>query len=434
MEKKIFEKTDGIRGKFGEEPVTLKTFEGIANAVGRYLGKGGVVFVGRDSRKSGEELRDVVEKGLVAAGRVVWDLGVLSTPCLAYLVKVTPEAVGGIMITASHNPAHDNGMKVFDERGDKFTDEMELAVEALFFEAPGTVEEGACEQKYGLKEQYEAALVEKGAKPASMKVCVDSASGGAWELSKGLFERLGVDFCELSQRPDGDNINQTGALHAELLSEGVLTQGADIGIALDGDADRIILVDELGQIWDGDRIVAMLAENWGLSEVVLTEYSNLGAVQYLESKGIKVEKVLVGDKEVAYKCQTQGIRLGGEAAGHVIDLTWLSSSDGLYTAMQVLKIMQERGVKMSELMPKYEMFPQKIWNIGVREKIPLEEVAGWEDEFRRQSEYLGTEGRAFARYSGTEKKLRIMVESTNLEKMMEVGEVLSNLIKKEIDL
>jgi phosphoglucosamine mutase len=270
-------------------------------------------------------------------------------------------------------------------------------------------------------------------------VCTDSAAGGIWQIAPKAFESVGATVVEVGAVPDGKNINEgSGALHPEKLAEAVIRESANLGVAFDGDADRVIIVDDEGMIWDGDRIVAVLAlwlkekERLNNDAVVVTEYSNLSAVLFLESNGIRVEKVLNGDRAVAAKCKEIGAVLGGEVAGHIIYPEWMSASDGLFVAVWLAKIAHEKGVKLSSLRPDYQNFPSKVWNIAVREREPLEEIAGWQEEFEKQREYLGTEGRAFARYSGTEDLLRILVEAKDAEKMEKAGEALSEIIKKEI--
>ena len=383
--------------------------------------------MGRDTRESGDWIAEEIIDGLKKRGLVVWNIGIVSTPCVAYLSRVLDGVNGGIMITASHNPVSDNGVKVFDGNGDKFDDNMELEVEE-------ELADGELVEKSEIVEKYENALLEERS-IEGVKICLDSASGGAYVLAKEIFGKGGAEVSEISDSPNGQNINENaGALFPENASEKMGHGEFDFGVALDGDADRVILIDETGRIWDGDRIVAMLVKEFAVNKVVMTEYSNLGAVQYLQGIGVEVLKVVVGDKEVVRKCRENNTRLGGEAAGHIIDLDWLSSSDGMYVAVLVADMLKKRQMKLSELWPNYEDYPQKIWNIKVTEKKPLEEIAGWSEAYEWGSGKLGNEGRAFARYSGTEKKLRIMVEAKDQEKMNEVGENLAKIVQEEIGL
>lgn len=444
----MFRETDGIRGEVGKEPLTSRSMYRLGRAIGNYF-DGKKILIGRDTRESGEWIKEQLSKGIVDVGGEVWDVGVVTTPCVGILTKVKDEIDGGIMITASHNPASDNGVKVFGSDGNKLTDEEEFEVEELFFGEGGfndedisfvgerNVEEKVFD-KNELVDIYTARVIgEK--RMDGWKICMDSAAGGAWGMNKSAFEKAGAQVVEVGPLPNGYNINDNcGAGFPEKLVEEVVRRDADAGVAFDGDGDRLIVVDNNGEIWDGDRIIVMLAM-WLKSEnaldkntVVMTEYSNLSAVQFLERNGINVEKVLNGDRAVAWKCKEIGAVLGGEFAGHIIYPEWMAASDGLFASMMLMNAVRGQNKKMSDLRPKYENFPKKIWNIEVRERLPIEEINGWLPELKKQQAVLGSEGRVFARYSGTEDLLRILVESKDTEKMKQVGEKLSEIIIKEI--
>jgi len=437
MKKRIFRETDGIRGKVGEEPLTEVSMRRLGRAIGRYF-KGGKVLVGRDTRESGAWIDREVSAGMSEMGCEVWDVGEVTTPCVGILTGME-EVAGGVMITASHNPASDNGIKVFDGRGDKLTDEEELELERIFFE-DGWAGQGAGQviDKTVLVKNY-IGKVMAGTDLSGWKVCTDSAGGGAYGLVRRAFEEVGAKVVEVGPTPDGKNINEDcGASHPEKLAEAMVREGADMGVAFDGDGDRLIMVDDEGMVWDGDRIVSVIAlwlkEKGRLANnvVVMTEYSNLSAVLFLGRNGIRVEKVLNGDRAVAQKCVDIGAMLGGEVAGHIIYLPWMLASDGLFASSLVAKIAHEKGLKLSELRPDYDNFPNKIWNIEVEERKPLEDISGWNEGLKKWREYLGVEGRAFARYSGTEDLLRILVEAKDIEKVKNAGEGLSEIIRKEI--
>lgn len=443
MEKQIFGQTDGIRGKAGEEPLTEKTMTRLGWALGR-LSKQGVVLIGRDTRESGGWIVDCIKAGLSVMGMKVVDCGILPTPALAILVKERAEAIFGIMVTASHNPADDNGVKVFNEDGDKLSDEMELEIEDLILAGDSVVAPaGVMSESVDSAEVYveclrrQIGMHDLGKK----KILVDSAAGAAFSFSKKVWSSLGVEADEVGAVPDGRNINlNCGALYPEKLAELMAKSGAELGVALDGDADRVILADGNGRLWDGDRILAALAR-WLRQEgklinntVVLTEYSNLGAIKYLETEGIKIEKVVNGDKEVLRKCREVGAVLGAEVSGHIIYLPWLSSSDGTMVATWFVAQLAREGKRLADVWPDYEVLPSRQWGIFVKEKRPLEEVLGWEDELGRQRAMLGNMGRIFVRYSGTENKLRILVEAADDKIMNEAGDKLSEIIKKEIGL
>jgi len=437
MEKRVFRETDGIRGKVGEEPLTEKSMRKLGQAVGRYF-EGGKMLIGRDTRESGVWISRELSLGMSEVGCEVWDIGEVTTPCVGILTDME-DVAGGVMVTASHDPAGDNGVKVFDGRGDKLTDDEELEVEKLFFEEIEVREKkGEVLDRLVLVDDYIDRAVE-GVSLEGWKICVDSAAGGGWKIVRKALEKAGATVVEVGPMPDGNNINEDcGALYPEKLAGAVVREGADMGVALDGDGDRLMIVDDEGIIWDGDRIVAVLAM-WMKRDgrllndvVVMTEYSNLSAVRFLEKAGVRVEKVLNGDRAVVQVCRELGAVLGGEFSGHIIYPEWLSASDGLFASVLVAGIACEKGVRLSSLRPEYENFPRKIWNIEVKERKPLDEMAGWEEGLRRWREYLGAEGRTFARYSGTEDLLRILVEAQDSEKMEKVGEELSEIIRKEI--
>lgn len=449
MKKRIFRETDGIRGKVGEEPLTETGMYQMGRAIGRYF-KGEKILMGRDTRESGGWMDRELNLGVADVGGEVWNVGQVTTPCVGFLTK-TEGVEGGVMVTASHNPASDNGVKVFGGDGDKLPDDEELKIEDLFFEEDSKSYEQGRElpdekNKYGNKVVDRTDLVDKylaavtdGVDLKGWKICIDSAAGGGWQLVRRAFEGVGAEVIEVGPVPDGKNINDgCGAAFPEKIADAVVREGADMGVAFDGDADRLIIADNKGKVWDGDRIVVLLAlwlkERGELTNniVVMTEYSNHAAVLFLEEQGVRVDKVVNGDRAVAEKCEELGAILGGEVAGHVIYLKWMTASDGLFTAMLVAKMVRESGRTLEELRPDYENFPKKIWNLAVKERKPLEEVAGWSEELAECRELLGSEGRVFARYSGTEDLLRILVEAKDETKMRKVGERLSRVMEEGI--
>ncbi len=454
MTKKIFGETDGIRAKVGDFPLRPNVLKTLGSAIaGEMPAK--EFLMARDTRLSGLWMKDSLIAGLALGGVKVKDLGILPTPAISKILEQS-DYEGGIMITASHNPATDNGVKLFIANGDKSDDDLELAIEARYFAADlepdievpsveyadkGTDLESAAKyadlahealQDTNNSVDPESKLLKNG------KIMLDAASGAGHNFSRLVFEDFGLEVEVIDPEPDGENINEGyGALHPEKLSEHCKKNGV-MGIALDGDADRAILVDEYGRIWSGDRIVAFLAvylkEN-GLLEndtVVLTEYSNLAAIQYLQAQGIKVEKVVVGDREVARKCKELGAILGGENAGHIIYLPWLNSSDGTFVALLAEKIIREKSCALADLWPDYEDFPNEQLAVKVTEKRPLEQVAGWTEALKEAQERLDGRGRVFTRYSGTEMKLRILVEGPDFREDHEVAEKLKEIVEKEI--
>ena len=445
MEKRIFGATDGIRGKVGEAPLRPNIMRELGRAIAKntYAKK---VLLGRDTRESGMWMNAEISDGLKAAGADVEDFGILPTPAVQAIIKDSGEFDAGVMLTASHNPATDNGIKVFGSDGDKISDEQELAVEATFFEAKLEKDEDAPEVKF-VKQHSEAAEKYYEQIAASrvgdmgfegMKIILDAASGAGHDFSRKVFEEFELEVDQIDPEPNGKNINDGyGALYPEKMAEAAREQGL-IGVALDGDADRIVLADEDGRIWDGDRIVILLAEylkeqgKLPADTVVLTEYSNLATIKYLESEGIKVAKVVNGDRYVAQKCVELGAGLGGELAGHILYLPWLRGSDGTFMALMVMRIVQERGKRLADMWADYENVPSKQWGLFVKEKRPFEAIAGFNEAIAEAEERFAGRGRVFVRYSGTENKMRILVEGEDEALVEEIGENLANIVKKEI--
>lgn len=445
MEKRIFGATDGIRGKVGEAPLRPNIMRELGRAIAKntYAKK---VLLGRDTRESGMWMDAEISDGLKSAGADVEDFGILPTPAVQAIIKDSGEYDAGVMLTASHNPATDNGIKVFGSDGDKISDEQELAVEATFFEAKLEKDEDAPEVKF-VKQHSEAAekyyeqiaAAQVGDKDfKGMKIILDAASGAGHDFSRKVFEEFELEVEQFDPEPNGKNINDGyGALYPEKMAEAAREQGL-IGVALDGDADRIVLADEDGRIWDGDRIVILLAEylkeqgKLPADTVVLTEYSNLATIKYLEDEGIKVAKVVNGDRYVAQKCVELGAGLGGELAGHILYLPWLRGSDGTFMALMVLRIVQESGKRLADMWADYENVPSGQWGLFVKEKRPFEEIAGFNEAIAEAEERFGGRGRVFVRYSGTENKMRILVEGEDEALVEEIGENLAKIVKKEI--
>lgn len=456
MGKQIFGETDGIRAKVGTSPLRPNVLKGLGVAIAEEMNLK-KILTARDTRESGSWIKDCLAEGLKKKGVEIEDLGILPTPAIQKIIENT-ECDGGIMVTASHNPATDNGVKLFGADGDKTSDETELNIEKRFFEYELDADNEPEEREFvdlGVDAEY----VKKYAQAASETLelayngeedvpedyirgagefLMDSASGAGYSFSHVVFEDFGFEVKNIDPEPTGKNINDGfGALHPEKLGKECKQKGL-MGIALDGDADRAILVDEYGRVWNGDRIVSMLAlylkEKGELKNdtVVLTEYSNLAAIKYLESKGIRVEKVVVGDRAVARKCKELGAILGGENAGHIIYLPWLNGSDGSFIALFARKIMQEKECALADLWPDYEEFPNMQLAVKVKEKRPLEKVNGWEAVKNRAEEVLDGRGRVFTRYSGTENKLRILVEGPDQREDETIAELLADVIRKEI--
>ena len=446
MEKRIFGETDGIRAEVGKSPLRPNIINNLGRAIAKHF-HGGTALLGRDTRESGEWMRADMKEGLEACGASVEDLEILPTPAVQKLVEAREDVNCGIMLTASHNPATDNGIKVFAADGDKLPDEEELEVEDEFFkEEPGEDRDLPNVQldlvtREDVIDAY-AQMVEEtlglGDSLNGAKIVLDAASGAGHEFSKSVFEHFGLEVDQIDPTPDGKNINDGyGALYPDKMATEAKSKGW-MGVALDGDADRIIISDEEGRLWDGDRINILLAsfllEQGKLpgDTVVVTEYSNYATVKYLEGLGIKVEKVINGDRFVAQKLQELGAELGSEFSGHMIYLPWLKASDGTFMTLFIQKIMYDKQMRLADLWADFEFMPSKQWGVKLSEKRPLDEVEGFAEAVKiAEAEFAGT-GRVFCRYSGTENKLRILVEGEDEELVEKHGNILAKIIEKEI--
>ena len=446
MEKRIFGETDGIRGEVGKSPLRPNAIHNLGRAIAKHF-HGGVALLGRDTRESGEWMRQEIGAGLAECEGTIEDLEILPTPAVQKIVAARDDVNCGIMLTASHNPATDNGIKVFAADGDKLPDEEELEVETEFFKEELGEDIDAPEVKLDLITREDvidayAGMVEEklelGDSLMGRKIILDAASGSGHEFSRTVFESFGLEVDQIDPVPDGKNINDGyGALYPEKMVEETKQKGV-MGVALDGDADRVLLSDEEGRLWDGDRINILLAtylrEQGRLpgDTVVVTEYSNYATVKYLESQGIKIEKVVNGDRFVAQKLQELGAELGSEFSGHIIYLPWLKASDGTFMTLFVQKIMHDKGMRLADMWADFEFMPSKQWGVKVSEKRPLEEVAGFTEAVKSaEAEFAGT-GRVFCRYSGTENKLRILVEGEDMALVEKHGDILAKIIEKEI--
>ncbi len=446
MEKRIFGATDGIRGKVGEKPLRPAYIKCLGVAIAKFF-RHDRILIARDTRESGVWINDALVEGVKQYGGTIGDLGVLPTPVAQKIIGVRDGIKGGVMVTASHNPATENGLKVFMGDGNKLTDEQELEIEKLYFdigvgedvEAPTAVY--VPEDNTGAIREYTEivrAALEIDGEFADAEMVLDAASGAGHDFSRLVFENFGISVKQIDPVPDGKNINGGyGALYPEKMAA-VAKENNMIGVALDGDADRIVVADEEGRIWNGDRLVILLADYLQEKEalanntVVLTQYSNYAAEQYLTNMGVTVAKVDNGDRYVAQKCDELGALLGGEVSGHIIYTPWMRSSDGTFMAVLIQKIISDRGCRLADLWARYEDLPSKQWAVEVREKKPLEEIPEWNGAVAAAVGDFNGDGRVFTRYSGTENKLRILVEGKNPEMVNEVGERLKALIEKEI--
>jgi phosphoglucosamine mutase len=413
--------TDGVRGPYGGDLINPDFAARLAEAAGRWAGTGRVL-VGRDTRASGEPLLTGLARGFAAAGWELVDIGVLPTPAVARQVRVTGAELG-VVITASHNPAADNGIKFFGPGGVKLTDAEELAIEAALPEDPA-VEQGSKISDTTALDAYVdamAALLPDQAL-SGWKIVLDSAHGATVMTSPVVLERLGAQVVRVGAKPDGTNINaEVGSEHPEQLADRVKAEGARLGVAHDGDGDRCVVCDETGQVLDGDEILTILATDaierrtlpGGL--LVVTQQSNLGVDAALGAAGGRVLRTAIGDRYVAEAMRTQGAVLGGESSGHIIDDKVGPTGDGLGAALRLIAVMLRTGQRLSVLRQRLNRFPQRAGTLSVAAKPPLEDCPQLTATMAALENELGSTGRLLVRYSGTEPKLRLLVEGSTDE-------------------
>ena len=443
--------TDGVRGEANVELTPELAFK-----LGRFGGyvlsqheeETPLVFVGRDTRISGEMLEHALIAGLLSVGIRVYKLGVIATPGVAYLVR-TEKASAGVMISASHNPALDNGIKFFGGDGFKLDDDRELEIEALLDAAEDTLPRPSAqglgtvmEYPEGLR-KYQEFLVSTGVQLEGMHVVLDTANGAASTRARQIFADLGAQLTVIGENPDGLNINDgVGSTHPEHLQEKVKEVGAAIGLAFDGDSDRLIAVDENGEIVDGDKIMYIIGSylsSKGLLEkntIVTTVMSNLGFHKALDAKGIQKEITAVGDRYVVEEMRKSGYNLGGEQSGHVVIMDYNTTGDGQLTGVQLTKIMQETGKKLSELAAEVTIYPQKLVNIRVENsmKDKAMEVPAIREIIEKMEAEMAGNGRILVRPSGTEPLLRVMAEAPTHEEVDYYVDTIATVVQAEIGL
>ena len=443
--------TDGVRGEANVELTPELAFK-----LGRFGGyvlsqheeETPLVFVGRDTRISGEMLEHALIAGLLSVGIRVYKLGVIATPGVAYLVR-TEKASAGVMISASHNPALDNGIKFFGGDGFKLDDDRELEIEDLLDAAEDTLPRPSAqglgtvmEYPEGLR-KYQEFLVSTGVQLEGMRVVLDTANGAASTSARQIFADLGAQLTVIGENPDGLNINDgVGSTHPEHLQEKVKEVGAAIGLAFDGDSDRLIAVDENGEIVDGDKIMYIIGSylsSKGLLEkntIVTTVMSNLGFHKALDAKGIQKEITAVGDRYVVEEMRKSGYNLGGEQSGHVVIMDYNTTGDGQLTGVQLTKIMQETGKKLSELAAEVTIYPQKLVNIRVENsmKDKAMEVPAIRVIIEKMEAEMAGNGRILVRPSGTEPLLRVMAEAPTDQEVDYYVDTIAAVVQAEIGL
>lgn len=443
--------TDGVRGEANVELTPELAFK-----LGRF---GGYVlsqhetdrprvFVARDTRISGEMLESALIAGLLSVGIEVYKLGVLATPGVSYLVR-TEKASAGVMISASHNPALDNGIKFFGSDGFKLDDDRELEIEALLDAKEDTLPRPSAQGLGALVDypeglrKYEKFMESTGIDLEGMNVALDTANGAATASARNIFLDLNADISVIGDQPDGLNINDgVGSTHPEQLQSLVRENGSDIGLAFDGDSDRLIAVDENGEIVDGDKIMFIigkyLSDKGQLAQntIVTTVMSNLGFHKALDREGIHKAITAVGDRYVVEEMRKSGYNLGGEQSGHVIIMDYNTTGDGQLTAIQLTKVMKETGKKLSELASEVTIYPQKLVNIRVENnmKDKAMEVPAIAEIIAKMEEEMDGNGRILVRPSGTEPLLRVMAEAPTNEAVDYYVDTIADVVRTEIGL
>ncbi|HTA71789.1 MAG TPA: phosphoglucosamine mutase [Bryobacteraceae bacterium] len=441
--------TDGIRGVAGEYPLDPKTANAVGTALGRLVCRSKLeprVVIGMDTRESGHWIASEVAGGLESQEVSVNFAGITTTPGVAYLAKNGPYAAG-VMISASHNPYRDNGIKLIGHSGYKLPDQQEEILESEIFallrdsakSSPVTLHvDSGLDRTYI---QHLASTLPQGL--GGLRIVCDCANGSASALAPELFERLGAIVGTTHCSPDGRNINlNCGSLHLEVLRQAVLEESADVGVAFDGDADRALFVSRSGKIVDGDAVLLVtsrylkdrgwLACGEGPPTVVATVMSNLGLERALASHGIRLIRTPVGDKYVLEEMIRIGAVLGGEQSGHVIFHQYATTGDGMLTALRVFEAMRAAGTGLDELTSELQVYPQRLVNVRVRERKPIEELPGVKAAIHDAEKSFGDAGRVLVRFSGTEPVARVMVEGPDLERVEKFANHIASEIRAEL--
>ena len=434
--------TDGIRGKIGRHPMTPDFVLKLGWAAGKVLASNGhpLVLIGKDTRISGYMLESALQAGLVAAGVNIRLLGPMPTPAVAYLTRAF-RASAGIVISASHNPYDDNGVKFFSGDGTKLPDEVEEEIESWLekdFKTVASSDLGKVERAKDAAGRYIEFCKRALPNDVSLKglrLVVDCANGATYHVAPDVFRELGAEVMTIANTPDGVNINdKCGATHVDSLQEAVLRYRADVGIALDGDGDRLIMVDHQGQAVDGDEILAVIAHH-RYSEgkldggVVGTLMSNLGLEKAVQSMGVPFYRAKVGDRYVIEQMNQHGCLLGGESSGHIIVRNYITTGDGIIAALQVLRAMRSSDKPLHELKQVMTKYPQTLINVPTRQKINLDAAEGVQAAVQRVEQQLGTRGRVLLRASGTEPLIRVMVEGEDTHETASLAEEIASAVR-----
>lgn len=437
--------TDGIRGRVGVWPITPEFVLKLGWAVGKVLARqgNGKVLIGKDTRISGYMFESVLESGLSAAGIDTHLLGPMPTPAISYLTR-TLRAQAGIVISASHNPYYDNGIKFFSAQGTKLPDEMEAAIEEQMEQEMTTVDSAALGKAVRVVDapgryiEFCKSTVSSDVTLNGLKIVVDCAHGASYHIAPNVIRELGAEVIEMGVEPNGLNINlECGATHPEALQKLVLKHQADLGIALDGDGDRVVMVDHQGHILDGDELLYIIAKDRsqrGVLEggIVGTVMSNIGFERAIKARGIDFVRVPVGDRHILSELAKRGWYLGGEPSGHIVCLKTSTTGDGIITALQVLASMRLQKQSLAEIRKGLEKYPQVLLNVKVADlsasSIEADQIQKAVKEIENS---FGGKGRVLLRRSGTEPLIRIMVEGEDEKQVKGYADQLAELVKSE---
>lgn len=441
MSRKYFG-TDGIRGRVGTFPITPEFFLKLGWAAGRVLANGdsGKVLIGKDTRISGYMFESALEAGLSAAGQDILLLGPMPTPAIAYLTR-TLNANAGIVISASHNPYEDNGIKFFSADGNKLSDEVEQAIEAELDKEMTMVDSAKLGKAKRVKDapgryiEFCKSTLASGISFKGLKLVVDCANGATYHVAPSVFEELGAEVITLGVEPDGLNINtDCGSTSPRALQAAVLHHHADLGVALDGDGDRLIMVDHKGEVLDGDELLFIIArdrKNHGeVPGVVGTLMSNLGLEHALQQEGIAFERARVGDRYVLAALHKHGWSLGGESSGHILCLDRTSTGDGIVSALQVLAALVHSGRNLHELKQGMNKYPQKMINVQLHPSFDVMTSVRVSDAVNQAEQELADKGRVLLRPSGTEPVVRVMVEGVDAVQVGTLAESLAATVSE----
>ena len=439
--------TDGIRGEAGKFPLDAPTVSAIGFSLARHLSKTPSIVIGRDTRESGDWLERALIAGATRAGAKCLSAGVITTPGVAFLTRKL-NADAGVVISASHNPYQDNGIKIFSPSGQKMDDSVEQIIEADIYAGVdngfdlSNAEAPAPEQEAKLQHEYLAFLSDEigaGLDLHGLKIVIDCANGASCALAPELFNRLGANVVAINANPDGRNINlNCGSLHIESLCERVVQENADLGVAFDGDADRSLFVDETGNFVDGDATLWVLASylqtHGRLNDdvVVATVMSNIGLEIALRGAGIKLVRTDVGDKYVLDELLRLNASLGGEQSGHIILPQLSLAGDGMITALSLLRALRDSGKSLGQMTAGFERYPQTLLNVRVREKRPFSDLRSVQSAVSEVEDQLANKGRLLLRYSGTEPLARVMIEGEHQHQIEAYAERIATAIKQEI--